>query len=203
MDALSCVDRPAVRPRGVTGRRRGLAARALFATLWVCHAVGAIAQTAPPTVEDVEAAYLQKFVGYIDWPAKAFASSSSPIVIGVVGADRIADLLSATVGARPAQSRQIEIRRLSKPQDAGRVHLLFVGKAAWPDLRAWSDAAKGNAVVIATDAPHGIDEGASLAFVQVGTRVRFEASLPAADQAGVKISARMLAVAERVIGNTP
>jgi hypothetical protein len=203
MDALSGVDRRVSRLGDtMTHRRRSLAARAFLATLWLCHAVGAGAQSTP-TVEDVEAAYLQKFVGYIDWPARSFASPTSPVVIGVVGSERMLELLSATVGARPAQSRQIEVRRLSKPQDAAGAQLVFVGQAAWPDLHAWSEAARGNAVVIATDAPHGIDDGASLAFVQIGTRVRFEASLPAAQQAGVKISARMLAVAERVVGSPP
>lgn len=203
MDTLSAADARALAPCGSTKRRHGgIVARALVATLWLCHAVAASAQPAP-TAEDVEAAYLQKFISYIEWPPKAFAGPTSPLVIGVAGSDRMADLLSAVAGARPVSGRPVEVRRLAKPQDAARAHLVFVGKGAWPELRAWSQAAKGNGVVIATDAPRGIDDGASLAFVQIGTRVRFEASIPAAEQAGVKISARMLAVAERVVGIPP
>jgi hypothetical protein len=58
-------------------------------------------------------------------------------------------------------------------------------------------------MVVTTDAPRGIDRGATLAFVHAWERVRFEVSLPAAAKSGVKVSARLLAVAERVVEASP
>lgn len=156
-----------------------------------------------PTVEEVETAYLHKFLGFVDWPAKSFASDSSPVVVGVAGSDRIYELLSAVASDRPVHGRPIEVRRLVSPSSAANLHLVFVGKGAWADLPRWGEAASGNAILVVTDEPHGIDKGAAMNFVQEGTRVRFEVSLAAANQAGLRLSSRLLGVAARVVGSPP
>ena len=109
------------------------------------------------------------------------------------------ELVSAIAAGRPVQGRPVEVRRLPKPEPNSNVHLVFVGRGAWKDLPAWAAVSKEHPMVVATDAPQGIDRSAVLAFVQEGDRVRFEASLPAAAQSGVKLSARLLGVAARVV----
>ena len=61
------------------------------------------AQADAPTADQVKAAYLQKFTGYVDWPPKAFADPAAPFVIGVVGADSVFAELSRLVAGRTAQ----------------------------------------------------------------------------------------------------
>lgn len=174
------------------------AVKVLVASMSLLAAPSASAQT-EATSEEVQAAYIHKFAGFIDWPPKYFTSHSSPIVIGVVGSDRMYELLLGVVPGRPMQGRRVEVRRLTTPEQSSGVHMVFVGKDAWGGLAAWSAASKKDAVVLTTDAPQGVERGAALGFVQAGQRVRFEASIAAAEQSGVKLSARLLAVAERVV----
>jgi hypothetical protein len=176
----------------------------VFWLVSVCllFAVDASAQSAA-SAEDVEAAYIHKFSGYVEWPPKTFDSPSAPIVVGVAGSQRMVDLLSAVVAGRPVQGRAVEVRRLARPEQSADVQLVFVGQDAWKDLDQWAAAAKDRGVVVITDAPRGIERGATLGFVQSAQKVRFEASLPAAERSGVKLSARLLAVAERVVGPAP
>jgi hypothetical protein len=164
--------------------------------------VDALAQRVA-SAEEVQAAYLHKFLGFVDWPPPAFASPTAPVVVGVAGSNRMFELLSGLAAGRPTQGRPVEIRRVSKPEESAGVHLVFVGRETWKDLPGWAARSREHPMVVTTDAPQGLDQGAALAFVQGGERVRFEASLAAAERSKVKLSARLLAVAERVVGAGP
>lgn len=175
--------------------RRATCLLALLALWSPSHAV-----TGGATADDIEAAHLHKLTGYIDWPGRAFAHAGSAIVVGVVGADGLYDSLRRIAPGPPTNGRAIEVRRLTRPQESQEVHLLYLGASVWDTLPAWQAAYSDRPVVVATNAPQGVDHGATIGFVQVGQRVRLEASLPAAERAGVKLSSRLLAVAERVVG---
>ena len=47
--------------------------------------------------------------------------------------------------------------------------------------------------------PRGLESGGMLNFVPIDGRIRFEASLAHAQQAGLRLGARLLTVAERVV----
>ena len=79
-------------------------ALALFALL-AGFPAGAEAQA--PLERAVKAAYVYKFLAYVDWPAPAFESPDSPVVIGVTGADAIAAELALIALTRPAGERPI------------------------------------------------------------------------------------------------
>jgi hypothetical protein len=162
------------------------------------------ASTGTVTADEVKAAYLHKFVGFVDWPAAAFPTPSTPFVVAVAGAEGVADALARVVAGRPVLGRPMVVRRVARTSDVSRdVHVLFVGVDAWHELATWVAAVQQRPVLLVTDAPHGLESGAALAFVQVDERVRFEAAPGAADQNGLRLNARLLAVAERVIGGAP
>jgi hypothetical protein len=161
-------------------------------------AAGAAAEPLPPSADEVKAVYVHKFPGYVDWPPRLFADAAAPFVLGVVGAEAVhAELLRLAV-SRPVQGRSVVVRRVSDPDSCADLHLVFVGRDAAPALEPWLAACRGLPVVTVTDAANGVERGAMLAFVEVEQRVRFEASPSAAERAGVKLSSRLLAVAERI-----
>ena len=196
------------RPRGTwSARLRGAVRLALFQALSVlalllAHAT-ASAQQGGSSIEEVEAAYLHRFAGYIDWPPRVFSSPQAPLVVGVAGSERVYVQLAKLSSGRPVQGRPVQVVRLLQPQEAAQVHLAFIGPDAWSVVPAWLKAAEGLPVAVVTDAPHGSDLGALLTFVNVDNRVRFEASMPAAERAGLQLSSRLLAVAKRVVGAPP
>jgi hypothetical protein len=148
----------------------------------------------------VKAAYLHKFAGYVDWPPSAFPDAQAPIVLGVAGSERIYAELARVALGRPVQGRPVSVRRVTQPDQVNLCHVLFVSRELWKDPGPWLAAARDRPVALVTDAQRGTETGAILTFVEVQNRVRFEASLPAAERAGLKLSARLLAVAEKVAG---
>jgi hypothetical protein len=158
-----------------------------------------VAQTLSGGVDEVKAAYLSKFVDYVDWPDAAFVGAAAPIVIGVVGADPVYAELVQVVAGRSSHGRPLAARRLAPGDAFDGVHLIYVGEAGI--LRsAWLQPARERPMLIVTDGPQGLDAGAALNFVTVQNKMRFEASLRAVERAGLKVSSRLLALAQRVVG---
>jgi hypothetical protein len=151
-----------------------------------------------PSEPSVKAAYLYKFLAYVEWPATAFAGPESPHVIAVLDAEPVLAALQQIAASRSASPgiRPLVVRRVSAGDALDGVHLLHVGRAGRAAYTAWL---RRPWLLVVTDAPDGLPAYASLNFIVVDRRVRFEASQLAAERAGLRLSARLLAVAERVV----
>jgi len=147
----------------------------------------------------IKAAFLYKFGDFVEWPASAFAGPDGVFVIGVVGADGMADELEKVVTGRTVQDRAVVVRRLRRGETLGRMHVLFVGQAEAARLPELAGAAQGQPVLLVTDSDNATARGSMINFVSVEGKVRFDVALPGAERGGLKISARLLAVARRVL----
>ena len=145
--------------------------------------------------EEVKAAFLYKFPAYVDWRPGTFVQPSSPIVIGVMGDEAVAEALRGLVAGRKAGERPVEIRQLAPGVLPPGIHLLFVGRAASAQVPRLAPTATRRGVLLVTDYEGALDEGAAINLLVIDHRVRFEVSLDATERAGLKLSSRMLAVA--------
>lgn len=147
----------------------------------------------------VKAAFLYKFASYIEWPVQVFERPESPIVIGVAGADPLSDELAQVVSGRSIGGRPVEVRKLRRGAPLNGLHILFVGRAD----RGSSDvlaSAKGRPVLTVTESEDAFALGSMINFVIVDERVRFDVALREAEMANLRVSARLLRVARRVLG---
>ena len=180
----------------MTGRARAVLLCLLLALLAPLQAHAQGREFAEPTVK---AAFLFKFAGYVEWPPQAFAASDSPIVIAVLGADDVAAELARIVPGRTVAGHPISVKRIAETDSLKGVHIVFVGRAASSRIAAVAKAAQRDGVLVVSDSAGALEEGSAINFV-VDDRVGFEVSLTAAERTGHRISARMLAVARRVVG---
>lgn len=186
-------DRPSDR-----SRRRCVVALGLA---WVAPAGAVLAQEAAPTPDAEKAAYLLRFPGYVDWPAGTFPAADTPVVIGVAGAPGVVAELNKAL-ARTAPGRPVRLRVLEADGPVEGLHLLFVGSDARSATAAWAARVQGRPVLLVADGPDGLGAGAMINFMTVQGRLRFEAAPAVAEAAQLKISSRLLGVAER-IGHGP
>lgn len=147
----------------------------------------------------VKAAFLYKFCDFVEWPPGAFAAPAAAFTIGVLGADALADELAAVVAQRSVHGRPVVVRKLRHGAPLAGLHLLFVGGRDGGRLPEILAAAKGRPTLTVTEAEDGEDPGSVINFVLVADKVRFDVALPPAEAGGLKISARLLAVARRVV----
>ena len=145
----------------------------------------------------VKAAFLYKFLGYAEFPSSAFADPAGALTIAVVGSDDMAAELARIAAGRVIAGRPIAVRRFTDHDTPPPAHLLFVagpdGERAGRVLRA----APG-AVLTVTECDGGLRSGSVINFTIIDDRVRFDVSLDAAEKKNVKLSSRLLTVANRV-----
>jgi len=151
----------------------------------------------------VKAAFLYKFLGYAEFPASAFADANAPVVIGVVGADEMAAELSRIVAGRSVDNRAVLVKTLREGEAPAGVHLLFVAGADSARVARVLKAAQPSPILLVTESENGLQLGSVINFKIVDERVRFDVSLDAADKNNIKLSSRLLTVANHVQKGAP
>ena len=150
----------------------------------------------------VKAAYLYKFLDFVEWPPKAFDTGQSPFVIGVVGADALADELAQVVAKRQAGGRPVVARKLQPGEPMTGVHVLFIGREAATRTAGLVASTKDAPVLTVTETEDAFAAGSSINFVLVDNKVRFDVALRGGEASHFKISSRLLGVARKVVGVT-
>jgi len=149
----------------------------------------------------VKAAFLYKFGSYIEWPSGSFARADSPVAIGVMGADALADELVQIVAGRNVNGRPVRVRKLRPGDPIAGLHVLFVGRDSGR-LAEILAAAKGRALLTVTESEEALELGSMINFVVVEDKVRFDIAPPPSESSNLKISARLLGVARKVVSKS-
>lgn len=151
----------------------------------------------------VKAAFLYKFLGYTEFPAGALGEPGSPVAIGVLGADDLAAELTRIVSRRTIQGRPITVKVFREHESPTGVHLLFVGGSEAWRVRNVLRSLQPAPMLLVTEAEDALRHGSVINFRIVEERVRFDVSLEAADKNSIKLSSRLLTVANQVHKGTP
>jgi hypothetical protein len=175
--------------------RRACAA-ALMALAAALPAAAGAQEDATALERRIKGALLYRFLAYVEWPAAAFAAADSPLVIGVLGNDILASELQAFTAGRTAHKRPIAVRRLGPKESPKDVHVLFIGRAEAGQLERIARAKTPTLIV--TEWPGALDSGTVINFIIVNDQVRFDISAEAAKQRGLRLSSRLLSVANEV-----
>ena len=145
----------------------------------------------------VKAAFLYRFTEFVNWPDSAYSRPDSPFVIVVVGADALADEVRQITAGRTVSGRSVEVRRASEGDSIPLAQMVFLAETDRARQAASIRAAPRNALVV-TEIDGALAQGSVINFVIVDGRVRFEISLEAAEKRGLRMSSRLLAVAQAV-----
>lgn len=189
--------------RGVAnGGRWSARARLAVAVLFLLTALPAAGPVTRADEVDTEyqikAAFLYKFGGYVEWPETPDDARDGNFTIAVMGADLLAEYLADMVGTRRIAGRPIEVRVVREGADLTDVQVLFVGRSTY-DAASTLAGLRDEPVLTVTESDDTGLEGGVINFVVVDNKVRFDIALASARQRELKISARLLEVARRVV----
>jgi hypothetical protein len=146
----------------------------------------------------IKAAFLFKFLGFIEWPPAVFDRADAPFFIGVVGAGTLATELEQIASGRQVNGHPVRVRVLGRGDSIAGVQVLFVGRADAPRLGNVVAAADSAPMLLVSESEAALAQGTAINFVVVDDKVRFDVALHSINRAGLKISARLLAVARMV-----
>lgn len=142
----------------------------------------------------IKAAYLYNFTKFVDWPTDRFASAESALVIGVSRDGPLHQQLQKVVRDRTVNNRSIVVKIIDSDEDVRSVHLLFVasGDEFLVDQAAGTHTA-GPLTVGESERFTAL--GGCITFVARSDKIQFEINQTAAEQAGLKLNARLLSLA--------
>lgn len=181
-------------------RLRGVVVRALLAVSLCLSATMAMAvdEHVDRSESEVKAAFIYKFLGFVDWPARAFSSPTAPLVIGIVTPDDVATYLQQLVPGHTVQGRPVVVRNLKTGDSLEGLQVLYIGRADAGKLEELTARAQELSILTVSDVGDGIDNGCVINFLLDEGRVRFDVSVEAAQSSKLALSSRLLAVAHRV-----
>lgn len=143
----------------------------------------------------VKAAFLSKFGSYVEWPATAFISPTSPFNLCLTeNADQFGPTLEKVIGGETINGRGVVIRRIKTVERNAGCHILYIGASDSQRAEQIIESVRGNNVLTVGDGgSNGIID-----FVITNNRVRFNIDDEAAAQNGLVISSRLLSLALNV-----
>jgi hypothetical protein len=149
-----------------------------------------------PLEYQVKAAFLLNFTKFIEWPAAAFETPDSPIAICVLGDDPFGSALDQIVAGEVVNGRRVAAQRFNHIPAPKACKVIFVGTSEKDIARLLPELGIG--VLTVGEGTSFTRAGGMIAFVIENRRVRFEINRTAAENAGLKLSSKLLTVAKLV-----
>lgn len=147
----------------------------------------------------LKAAYLYNFARYVEWPKASHESRGSSLEIGVVGGGPVSDLLKKTVVGKKVGDRELRVVDVLSHTDGRNSHILFIpGDSSADELKQVVEDLKGTHVFVVSDAETFAKRGGIANFIVSDSRVKFAINKGAATRAGLKVSSKLLRLAELV-----
>jgi hypothetical protein len=141
----------------------------------------------------IKAAYLAKFVPFVEWPPGALAPGA-PITVCVAGDDPFGPALAA-LGRQMVGDHPVVPRRLARVEAGAACHVLYVRTSRAQPVAEALAAVRGAPVLTVTDAAAHDGAKGILHFVVAQNRVRFEVNAAAAETARLSISSKLQSLA--------
>lgn len=161
---------------------------------------GAAEQAATSTEYALKAAFLFHFAQFVEWPEGTFHDAASPLVYCTVGTDPFRGELETALKGKTLGARGFEVRHLKGAQEGQGCHLLFIGEEQKRQVAATAAQLRSAPVLLVGESEGFTKDGGMIGFMLEENKVRFEVNLEASQKAGLKINARLLALAKTVIG---
>jgi len=145
----------------------------------------------------VKAAYLLNFTRYVEWPARSLPADV-PLELCILGDDPFGGVIDQAVQGRRSQGRIVTVRRIESDERAYSCHLVFVTDESWNRRRTLVANLTSRGVLTVGNSAQFGREGGVIGFVISNETVRFVINEAAMERSGLRISSRMLSLAQQV-----
>jgi hypothetical protein len=168
----------------------------LFFSLLLAMGFKCLAQNSQPSEYQIKAAFIYNFARFVDWPTQAFADSTSPMTIGVLGKNVFGDNLQQAISGKMIKGHPLQFRQFDSISDATNCQVLFISSSEKSHFSKILARLQGACVLtVSEDTDSFIGDGGMINLVIVDDKVRFAINNDAAKKAGLSISSKLLSLA--------
>jgi hypothetical protein len=141
----------------------------------------------------VRAAYVFNLVKYVEWPVP-----EKELVIGFTGDAATGELMERLLAGKTSEGQTIRVVLFPSDDDLKRCRLLYVAGAETPETRKALEKVKGRGVLTVGEREGFAREGGMVGLVNSGDHIQLEVNLETAQGEGIRISSRVLNLAQIV-----
>ena len=171
-----------------------------------------------PTVDEthelqLKAAFIYNFIQFVDWTEEKMPKNDEPIIIGVINAGEQINLFDK-IKSRQAKGKNIIIEQFegleefskynkekqqSVIEQISKTHILFFCKLSQENTRILLKQLSSSNVLTIGQSPDFLEYQGNINFVLSESKIKFEINLVSAKANNLKISSKLLALAQKVI----
>ena len=145
----------------------------------------------------LKAAFLYNFAKFTTWPAESFPDPQAPLRLCILGEDAFG-AATASIEGKNIKQRPLAVIRIAHVSDAERCHILFVSTSEEERLRAILDDLHEQPILTISDMPNFARAGGTINLKTVEDQIRFDINVDAANAADLRLSSKLLRLANIV-----
>lgn len=145
----------------------------------------------------IKAAYLYNFLRFVEWPVNQKSTSD----ICIYGVNKEYKSVFSSMATLSKQGKKLTIKFFEKDnefQPLTDCQIIFITSEANSKTKNILDHLKNNQILTIGESDDFINQGGMINFIRVGNKIRFEINVDAIEQAELKISSKVLRIAERL-----
>ena len=158
-------------------------------------------QSSPVGEYQSKAKYLSNFPSFVEWSAETWPSEKEPFLICVFGDYPFGTSLAEEARGRSVHHRRVEVKWMRKIEELHSCQILFVTQSEQRRYTQILKAVRGKTMLTVGETPEFLDAGGMVSFSTEDTSIRFDVNLEEANEAHLKLSSRLLALARRVVSH--
>jgi hypothetical protein len=144
----------------------------------------------------VKAAFLFNFAKFVEWPSRAFPATNSAFNICLAG-DPFRGAVEKTIQGERWNGRPLAVKRIDSASSVPGCHIVYVSRSVPRDMEILMAAANAPVLTVG-EAADFITAGGIIRFTASGRRIRFEINPEAAERVSLRVSSRLLRLADIV-----
>jgi hypothetical protein len=152
---------------------------------------------------DVKAVLLLHFAQFAEWPEEAFIFKESPITIGVLGHDPFGERLDEVLKNESIGGRRVKLERFKRVEEISTCHLLYISSSEKHQLDHILQYLRGRPILTVGDVEGFAARGGAINIRKEQNRLRIRINMRAVEESRVKLSSRLLNLAELVENRQP
>jgi hypothetical protein len=147
----------------------------------------------------LKAAYVYNFAKFTQWPTSAFPGDTSPLTLCIVGQDGLAAQLRQ-LGGRQAKGRSLEVRQVGGDAIPDDCQMAYLARSASGSQSGLLESIGDRPVLTISQTRRFGISGGIIELYQRNGKIRFSINQAAASRAGLRISSRLLKLADGLGG---
>jgi hypothetical protein len=145
----------------------------------------------------LKAAFLLNFVKFTEWPEDV-ARSTASLKLCIVGDAQVAKSLEDLIKGRPIDAHDLTVERVGADGAIRACHLVYISGMGAKESFALVQSLHATPTLTVSDRSGFAQSGGMLNFVVENDRMRFVINVEAAHRAGLRLSSKLLSLADIV-----